>query len=191
MVRGRNSRFVAVVAIIIAIVGLSIAYAAMSTTLKIKGNATIDIASWDIKFDNLGTTIKTGNAVCQDPTLSNTNIRDYSVVLTKPGDSCSYQFDIVNNGTIDATLGALSKNDELMCKAIISDSSSQFPCANITYSLTYDSVNGTNVSQGDSLAAGTKKTVYLTLAYNSDATELASNDLLISGLDITLIYNQS
>ena len=64
---------------------MTIAYAALSTTLTITGNAEVQATGWDIYFikENIQ---KTGAASYTEPVIDGTMIRDYSVSLKQPGD---------------------------------------------------------------------------------------------------------
>ena len=62
-------------------------------------------------------------------------------------------------------------------------------CNNLTYSLTY--ADGTAVSSDDLLNMSSTEKVKLTLSYNSNAQQVPSNDVMISNLDITMVYVQA
>ena len=116
----RGAKVIAIVALLIAVVGLTIGYAAYSTTLTIDGSANVDPASWDVHFayksGNSLTATTTGNAVENTaPTLAATAISGFAVTLKAPGDSVTYDFSVKNGGTLDArldtfTLGTLTLN---------------------------------------------------------------------------------
>ena len=116
--------------LIVGLVSMTVAYAALSTTLSIRGTATVDATNWDIHFANVT------NATTSENTLGGTNagkitsmgtlddvalatsgtnastgtlISGLTVSLHKPGDWVKVNFDIVNTGTIDAKLGSFSK----------------------------------------------------------------------------------
>ena len=44
---------VLIVAVIVAVLGLTLAFAAMSRTLRINGTGKMDLVNWEIYFDNL------------------------------------------------------------------------------------------------------------------------------------------
>ena len=80
----------------VSVFGLGIAYALLSTTLTITGTTSVSAATWDIHFNNLGATY-TGDATYTLPQFTSaTSLTDYEIVLTKPGDSVTFTFDIVN-----------------------------------------------------------------------------------------------
>ncbi len=187
----RKIKTLSVIALVVAVLGLTVAFAALSTTLTINGTATLDAATWDIHFENAETTTmtKTGGATVEhEPTLEGTMIKDWNVVLTKPGDSVTYEFKVKNNGTIDAKIGTLTKN-KLQCSSLSNvDVDADIACKNLTYELKYK--NGNEVKAEDKLANGETKELVLTLAYKQEAEDIPSDDVSISNLDITIIYVQ-
>lgn len=101
----RKIKTLSLVTLIVAVLGLTVAFAALSQTLTINGTASVDAASWDIHFENLSEPKITGAAeVIETPTLTNDSFDGLNVKLTKPGDSVTYTFDIVNKGTIAAKI---------------------------------------------------------------------------------------
>lgn len=185
-----NMKSLVLVVLVVAICGLSVAYALLSTTLSISGSTKVSAASWGIKFKNLSGS-NVGGATYTLPTLSDTALSDYEIILTKPGDSVTFAFDIVNEGTIAAAITSFVKNTPT-CSGVAGSTTgttdAPLVCNNITYSLTY--ADGTPVAINDTLAAGETKSVKLSLTYNSNAASLPSNDVAISNLDITIIYGQ-
>ncbi len=188
MDRSRRFKIVSIFILIIAVIGLSIAYAAMSEVLSISGTAKMNSANWKIKFENLKAE-KTGDATFVVPTISDTSLMNYEVNLTKSGDSVTFTFDVYNNGNIDAVLGTLTKGKP-ECSGVGSNgvNDANIVCNNITYNLKYSDNNV--VKEGDSLEKGTFKTMVLSLQYNSDSTILPNDDVIVRGLDINLIYDQ-
>ena len=177
--------------LVFCVLGITIAYALLSTTLTINGAATFDVAVWDVKIANLSAS-KTGDATYTLPQISDTSLTNYEIILTKPGDSVTFIFDIVNEGSVDAYLSALTKNTPT-CNGVTGSSTgttdAPLVCNNLTYTLTYE--NGNVVSTDDTLTAYTTKKVNLTLSYNSYAQQVPTNDVAISNLDITMIYSQA
>ena len=108
MEKTRKIKIISLCALLVAVLGLTVAFAALSQTLTINGSAAVDAASWDIHFEKTSgkeTEVK-GAATFTEPTLSGTTIENFSATLTKPGDSVIYYFDIVNNGTVDAVVSS-------------------------------------------------------------------------------------
>ncbi len=196
MEKERKIKTLSFVALIVAVLGLTVAFAALSQTLTINGNATVDTATWDIHFANLSSGATTGGAsVTTEPTIKadsngkeSTVIGDYDVVLTKPGDSITYTFDVTNAGTVDATLSSLTKAAKPTCTSNASvENDATIVCDGLTYSLTYTD-SGEEVKENDVLDKGMTKNMTLKLAFESD--KLPTDDVSISDLGITFNYAQ-
>lgn len=195
MEKDRRAKLIAVIALVIAVIGLSIGFAAYSTTLTIGGSATVKASSWKIMFENLSASVPTGTATeVTAPTINNndTNIGDYSVSFTTPGDTISYTFDITNDGTFNAEISSLTiptptctgtgDNAEVDASNV---------CSNIEYTLKYTD-SGLSLAEGDALNANNNINVTLTLTYKSTiaAENLPLKDVSISNLGISIIYSQ-
>jgi hypothetical protein len=177
-----------ILALVISVFGLSIAYAAMSETLTVTGTAKYEAASWNVKFSNL-VSEATGTATFTEPALSDTSLSNYYIILRKQGDSVTFTFDVVNDGSSDAILGTISKSTPI-CSGTGNNAveDANLICQNLTYTLTYE--NGDIVSNNDYLESNSSKTMKLTLAFNSNASVLPTNEVTINGLDFNIIYNQ-
>lgn len=200
MERKRSYIIIWIIAFLVSIVAVSISYAALNTTLKIDGDAKALASNWKIKYANLSNVETTGKAEeITAPTINtnDTTVGDYSVTLTAPGDSITYKFDVVNEGTFDAEITSFTLPTPT-CKGsgTNADIDADNVCKNLEYTLKYD--NGTSVAQGDELknkndtsGAHTKHLV-LKLTYKSEvsAEELPKEDVTINNLGITTIYSQ-
>ena len=177
------------------IIVLGIVYAAFTQQLNIAGSATGRSSKWDIHFENLSNVSLNGTAKeLTAPTINtnSTQISNYSVSLTSPGDYVEYTFDVVNDGDYDATLTNLSKTAP-SCQGTGDNASTDASnvCEKLTYTLTYE--NGTTVSQSDTLASKETKTMKLKLLYQefNDDSLLPKMDVTITGLGIQLTYTQN
>lgn len=190
MRRRSSIKSLVLIMLVVAIVGMSVVYALLSTTLTITGNTSVSAASWDIHFANLNAN-NYGNATYTMPTLSNTSISDFEVVLTAPHDYVVFNFDIVNSGTIDAKVTSLIKGTP-SCSGVAGSTTGStdgpLVCNSLRYYFYYTD-GGQLVSEDDILTAGETVNVSLHLEY-LDADSLPVNDVAISNLDITLVYGQ-
>lgn len=108
MEKDRKFRALAIAAICVAIVGVSVAYAALSATLNISGTATVSTAgAWKISINTPACT-KTGLASCDPatPSISGTTLT-WGAKFVAPGDTVTVTANIVNEGTIDAVLDSI------------------------------------------------------------------------------------
>ena len=179
-------------ALVLSVVGISIGFAAMSTDLTINGSAEVVPSSWDIKFKDLSSPTITGAAeVTTAPTItSDTHIGNYAVKLTKPGDSVTYTFKVANEGTIDAKLTDFIKATPTFTgTGATASADATIVQNNFVYTVTYS--DDTAITKNtDELDAESYKTVKLVVGYKADATELPTNTVTISGLDVTFTYGQ-
>jgi anti-sigma28 factor (negative regulator of flagellin synthesis) len=82
MEKQRRIKILSLSAVIVAVLGLTVAFAALSTTLNIKGSAYLDAAKWGIKFQNLSepsivgeaSDAKTANQARYDVTCKNASV---------------------------------------------------------------------------------------------------------------------
>ena len=213
MEKTRKIKIISLCALLVAVLGLTVAFAALSQTLTINGSAAVDAASWDIHFEKTSgkeTEVK-GAATFTEPTLSGTTIENFSATLTKPGDSVTYYFDIVNNGTVDAVVSSYNFsygytkcfgigeadagwND---CKAWDLDNNGT---VNVVDKVKYNELfdyniyyvdGGKKLARKDTLNAGETKHMKLVIEYKDTATELPENNITLTSSDpITITYEQ-
>lgn len=192
----KNQKKVAVTLLVVALLSLSVAFAALSTTLRINGSAIVDPDKWDVHFANLGEAKITGIAtITSGATLTDdTSITGFDVVLRAPGDSVTYTFDVVNGGGVDAKITDVIKATPI-CTGTATDDTKKTEDAtlvsnNLVYTLIYTDTKA-EVGINDTLNAKETKNLTLKVAYSEDATTLPSSDVEISGLDIDIIYGQN
>ena len=210
MEKTRKIKIISLCALLVAVLGLTVAFAALSQTLTINGSAAVDAASWDIHFERTSgkeTEVK-GAATFTEPTLSGTTIENFSATLTKPGDSVTYYFDIVNNGTVDAAVS--SYNFPLAIGECIRKKDTYSYCMNFDINLDdkVNSVDGAlyskmftsglkyvdtdkSIAAEDVINAGETKHMKLFFEYKDTATELPKNNLTLTSKNpITITYEQ-
>ena len=109
----KKIKIMAVIAFIISILSLAIAYTAMSKTAKINKNSDITDSRWNVHFDNLESKTYGDAKIIKYPLLKydKTYIGDFSVSLTKPGDSILFTYDVVNQGSLKAKYQKALIND--------------------------------------------------------------------------------
>lgn len=174
--------------LVFGIIGITVAFAAIQTTLQITGTATMNTATWGVKFENLSSPTLGGDAsVTTAPTLADTSIGTFAVEITNSGDSVAYTFDVTNTGSLDAKIGTFTKAASPTCTGTSvtqAEADATTVCSNLTYTLTYTS-GGSAVAANDTLASGETKNMTLTLSYSGGITD---DDVNITGLGITIIY---
>lgn len=183
-------RFITVVALVVAMLGAVVSFSSMSYALNDdKVDETVD-AKWDVHFSNLSEPVVTGTAgVANVPLFTSTYIGNFAVNLNAPGDSVSYTFDVKNDGNIDAILGAYSIKPPV-CTVLSTTKNNLNSCENIEYYLTYTD-SGEIIAQGDQLKKNSTVNLTLKINYLNTPTIYSVVPLQVTGLDVTLIYDQN
>ena len=94
----------AFIALIVSVLSLVIAYTTMSKTAKINRVSYITDSRWNVHFDNLESKTYGDAKIIKYPTLKydKTYIGDFSISLTKPGDSVLFTYEVVNSDNLKA-----------------------------------------------------------------------------------------
>ncbi len=188
----------AVVAVLAVIVVVGISYATFTQQLTLDGTATVKKSSWKIKFVDLKEVEKTGTATeVTKPSIEtgDTKIGNFAVTLTTPGDSVSYKVTVKNEGTFNAKLSSVNVPTPTCtvtgANVDAKEKVASNVCNHLEYTLTY--ADGSTINTDDELKAGNSKELLLKLVYKDDITadELPTDDVQITNLATTLIYNQT
>ena len=103
-----RTKKITMIVLIVAVIGLTVAFAALSQTLTINGSANVDAATWNIHFDNLSDAKISGEAKENSkPSINEDDkvrIDGINVTLNNPKDKVVYNVDLVNEGSIDAEI---------------------------------------------------------------------------------------
>jgi len=180
------------------VLGISVGYAVLTTTLKINGSTTVKSASWNIHFGTIGTPSSTGNpTVVQAPQLVQappTGIDEeieFSVTLNKPGDTYSFSVPVENDGTLAAkisnsTIFTISAEDSDSVTVPSSTYDDYF-----TYSVVWHDTNATP-AQDDQIAGSSSRTIDVTVAYRTDidAADLPDKDVTFT-MDLLMTWVQA
>ena len=178
-----------VLALFLAVVGISIGFAAMSTSLTIRGTAKVVPATWDVKFTaNSFSNNDTAASATGTPTMTDTTFHDYEITLTKPGDKGTYLVTVTNNGSIDAKVGTVTLGETLAYSGDPADVA--IVTGHINYTVTW--ADGTTIAQNDELKAGAAnaKQIKIEVEYDPNATTLPSGPVTISGKDLAVTFTQ-
>ena len=172
----------------ICLIGITIAYATLSQNLDISGVATVKKGEWNIHFTKLLTPKSEGDATAGKAVLNgdSTVITISNGILSAPGDKITYEFDVINEGDIDAEVELTSTQME-NCRAENGTDVTNF-CNKIEFELFYKDTK-TPVAKGDKLLGKEEKTLNLVITYdkNRDLTSLPTSPIILS--DITSIIN--
>jgi hypothetical protein len=166
--------------LIILLLGISIGFAALSTTLKINGTANITKNTWEIYWDEDTIDVKPGSKGNTVPIVSDdTNgavdtVLTWTVNLDLPGDYYEFTIDAVNDGSIDA-----------MVDEIESTVTPTLP-SYIKYSVTYS--NGVPVVKNQKFDKKSSETYKIRVEFLNTITPDELNAIPSSGLSYSFTY---
>ena len=214
MEKNRSGQFIALLALIVAIVGVSVGFAAFSSALSIQSSANVtpDQSTLNVDFSSSDTAVVTNaikptttptTVVATDATIDNSAdpvIRNLSATFKEPGQKAVYTFYAYNAGELEAFLKSIvyenvsSKNSNKVCTAGegTTDALVQKACEGISLKVKVgteaETSSGIASINNHSLAKGVSEEITVTLEYASDATR-ADGDFTVSFGDVTLNYS--
>lgn len=178
MEKDRKGRIIAIVALVIAVAGLSIGFAAFSTSLQIGTSANVKASSnWNVGFSTDGTNIEdvstagtvsaneTGNPGELDVTKYTIGQKTNATLSTTEGSSVSYNLSILNKGSLTAYLDSVNFD-------------------NVSISCT-NAPAGTNEVIEGTAAAGTTEGANSSTISNEDCAKMFGVTLSINGTNYT------
>ncbi len=209
----RSSRVIAVVALCVAVTGLTLGFAAFSNSLTISSSANVtpDASTFNVDFSSVSGSVETEDIVpVKSPesieatngsidNSSNPTVSGLSATFTKPGDKVTYTFYAHNAGEYDAFLNSISFNNvssgdaPKKCTAGggTTDSLVQAACDDITLSVKVGSESETTGSvptiSGHTLAKNKSEQIIVEIEYNAGG-DRADGDFTVEFGDITLVY---
>lgn len=189
----------------ILLVGVTVAYAALSATLNVTVNKiTQNVNSFGVEFINTGSSIAattvggtsaTGRS-CGTATVTANSVTISDTTLSKPDDSCQYTLTLKNVGTITAKLISITPTNPSGTSCSTS-SGARMVCGaaankSITYTLTTDTgastLLTTSTTKAATFVANDTLVVYLTAKYTG--TELNSTAVNQTGASFRLNWGQ-
>lgn len=213
-------KVLSLVALIVAVLGLTIAFAALSQTLTINGTASVNAANWDVRFESLdGTynvspelsrTDESGSLYAENLEISEdgSTANVVGVLLGRPGDYATYDFKISNKGTIDAKISNIEENTPVFGNSVEGEELKDMVISGtpdprdvelfnkyFIFKLTYTDT-GKEVSLDDVIKAGEEKNVTLTIGIDIEApkapgnTDEDGNPFLVKNLGMKVLYVQ-
>ena len=186
--------------IAVAVLSLSIAYAALSEMLTISGTGTVNAIDWDISIKNSTGNKTTGGATYTTPVVNGTTIT-YSVNLTRPGDSVTLYVAVNNTGDVNGEITSVASSTPTCTSATGNTSDASLVCDNLDVTITY--ANGTAITEGDTVNTesytcysganyGYNKTVLKIVVKLKDTmTSVPSSTVTLSNMKHDVIYSQT
>ncbi len=214
MEKNKSGQVIAILALFVGIIGLSVGFAAFSNVLTIKSSATVkpDSNTFNVDFSSSATEVLTNEITAtvapttltatkatidntKDPTISN-----LSATFTEPGQTAEYNFYAYNAGELTAYLKSIvfsnvsGQTSTKVCTAgtDTTDTLVQSACNGISLSVKVGTENATTSGiasiSNHSLAKGASELITVTLKYAEDATR-ADGDFTVAFGDVTLNYS--
>jgi hypothetical protein len=181
---------------VILIVGVGIAYAALSTTLDITFNTvTQNALTWNVAFQTgevsptVGGTSSTGRS-CGNAIVTADSVTVAATSVSKPGDKCTYELIIENTGTVNARLNAITPTAPSLPTVCQTAAGGVLECNNISYKLTTDAAGTVIYTAGGTIQANHTQTIYLVVSYIPTNTVQSTTDTQTNG-KFTLSYMQA
>ncbi len=189
MEKKRNGQTIIIAVLAVAILFMSVGFAAYAQTLRINGDVSVDAAKWDIHWDKTTYTKSNGSVdilgssreAGSTPVFDNTSV-SFGAVLKKPGDYAEFSIDAVNEGTFNANLTSITLTPEL------TDAQKEY----LSYSVTYNGVEYTSSRDGLSVPLNpgdsNKVTVKVKVNYlqPEDSTKLPQT---VQNISLTALFN--
>lgn len=189
MDRDRSTKVIAIVALCVAVFGLSVGFAAFSNDLTIKSEATVkpNASDFDVNFsssdtsetDGTVTATSTAGVTAQDATINNATaptISGIKVEFTEPGQSAKYSFFVHNAGKYNAFLNNVTFKN-------VTDANANIVCV---------AAEGTNANMVASACQGISIKVKVgTTTFVEPTPTITSHELLIDQyepVEVTIEY---
>ena len=206
----KGYKIISIVALIFGVVGVTLGYAAFSSTLTISSSAEVkpDATAFNVDFSSSSSAVETDPIVptlnktvdgfsATDATINNTSdpvISNLKATFTAPGQTATYSFYAYNAGEYVAYLNSIVFDGTKTCTAKTGTTQAlvDSACTGITLSAKVGSESATTTSvasiTGHSLGIGAAEEVVVTISYE-DGSALADGDFDVTLPDIVLTYD--
>lgn len=214
MEKDRGTKMIAIIALLIAVAGVSLGFAAFSNVLTISpsANVTPNSDTFNVDFSSSDTSLETDPIVpaknpdsitATNATIDNSTaptITGLDATFTEPGQSVTYTFYATNTGEYDAFLKSIvyanvsEEQSTKVCKAIgdTTDALVQQACSSISVNVKVGSEAETSGSvatiTGHRLAKDAYEMITVRIEYDSNGTR-ADGDFSVEFGDISLNYS--
>ena len=207
----KGYKVVAIFALILGVVGVTLGYAAFSSTLTISSSAEVtpDSSTFNVDFSTSSSSVVTDPVVptlspasgftATNGTIDNTTdpvITGLKATFTEPGQSATYSFYSYNAGQYLAYLNSIVFDGTKTCTAKTGTTQAlvDSACTGITLSVQVGSEAATTTSvasiSNHTLAKATGEAVVVTISYEAGSA-LADGDFDVTLPDIVLTYDSA
>ena len=190
--------------------GLTVAYAALSTTLNISGSAQVNSSEWSFLLEEMDNAtlqkIMEGDAfagtvtdnyvhsgtsqLINKGTISGTSINNIELGFTKPGDELCVYYNLTNTGTIPAILTSYIISTPTITS--LTNNSSDVTWGNDNFFFYSGLVKDGNIFDVDSVLCP-EETAFVMIcgSVSSGATTVPSSTLAVSNLNADFVFTQT
>ena len=174
----RKVLYIILCIVLISVFSLTMAYAALSVTLNVAGNAEVTGSNWDVHFEN--PIVKSGSISNVVPDIVSSKAVEFTVEFNMPGDFYEFTIDVVNDGTIDAMI------DNIFISSSITPEQEKY----LYGTLKYD--NGNELGRNHLLKAGESLRYRFRAEFKKDVTaaDLPTSSSSVD-FSIELVYSQA
>lgn len=213
MEKSRGSRIIAIVALVVAVTGLTLGFAAFSNTLIISSSANVKPSSSDFKVefstksDSIAagqvTGVATSGATAGAATLSGTTVSGLVANFTEPGQSVTYTFYAHNSGEYEAFLNSITfanvtgKTAPKVCTAVDETNTTaslvSAACEDISVTVKAGTTTATGSEASISshnLVKGANEEITVTITYANN-NHRADGDFNVAFGDVSLVYGSA
>lgn len=212
MERKRGTIIGAVIALVIAVISLGVAFATFSTQLTINGTATVQSSKWDIFFMTAsGGSKPTSSTPLPSANINESNTSGYpetvtsasgSIVATTltwsasfktPGDRVRFTVYVKNGGDYNAKISNISLPNVTCTKG---GSAETTVCSHIHYGIYTNTGGTTALAENRALNAGDTDTYYVIAwlddtGWETDGSDLPNANVTTATISATVTYQQT
>ena len=208
----KGYKILAVLALVIGVVGVTLGYAAFSNTLTITTSAEVhpDASAFNVDFSSSSSSVQTNAITPQlsttatgftatNGTIDNTNdptITNLTATFTEPGQSVTYEFYAYNAGEYLAYLNSIVFSGNKVCTAASGTTQTlvDSACNGISLTATVGSENATTTSMasitGHTLAKNTAELITVVIDY-ATGSAWADGNFTVTFPNIVLTYGSA
>ena len=218
MEKNRGSRVIAIIALIVAVTGLTVGFAAFSNSLTISSSANVkpDPDTFKVVFSSSGDVLETSKVIGKTTTESGVTVGEAEIVntgstptisgltagFTEPGTSVTYEFFVHNAGEYEGYLKSINyanvngENNPKICTAIDTENTTEAlvskACEDISLTVKVGDTTATGTESNLSQLLTRKDFTPVTVTINyEDNGNRADGDFNVEFGDISFTYSSA
>lgn len=199
--KNRSFKIVTAVALVVAVICLTVAYASLSRSLKVTGTADVEKTEWGIGTEGKETGVGESGGTGTVAATTEGNVVNVKITanLKLPGQSYTATIPVKNTGEINASLSSVTGDKaSISCKSgteadqkiVCTDAGTKSPA--VKYTITYDGeeINDGITGLSTDLNAGDTKNIVVKVEYDNDATLIPAESVEVELPTFTFAYSQ-